>query len=70
MRWIVILSLFLVACAGEKKQDPVVCVEDPSPVQYTYRDGQYIKSGMITCSNGCLEFYSLDSQNLRESTCQ
>ncbi len=70
MRWLLVLTLFMVACAEEKKQDPVVCVEDPFPFQFTFSSGQDLKSARVTCSNGCTTIKSLDPLQLTETICQ
>lgn len=70
MRYVLVLTLFLVACADKPKSDETVCVEDPFPFQFTFSDGQDLKSARVTCSNGCTTIKSLDPLQLTETICQ
>lgn len=71
MKYLFILTLFLVACGkNEKTEVEVKCADQVFPFDWKYRDGITRKSSLIMCSNGCATYYSVDDNSITETICQ
>jgi len=68
MRYLIILFLFLSACAEEKKT-PVSC-ETLGPYQVVFPDGVERKTDINVCSNGCATYYYTGNPDIRFETCK
>lgn len=68
MRYLIVLFLFLSACAEEKAHE--VSCQTIGPFQVVFPDGIERKTDIHVCSDGCATYYSTSNPSDQFVTCR